>query len=589
MRLFFPFKTLRGQLAFVACLATLPAFFFVAYLASNDRAEALHRAEMESRYVAVSASREHALQVQGAQRLLERLADLYETREHSLNLQNLLPTILSGFPQFANLGVLTPDGTVLFSSVATDEQVNMMAIPSVKQALNTAEVTVGTYQIGLIVKRPILIMTRALRGPSQRADYVLFAALDLNWLNRLAKHAELPLGSALFIVDRNGTILAGSLSDEKTRTKKQQLNGFDRLQRYPDELTLARANDGVARLALAVPLEGINDLWVVVGAPRDDVYAMANQVFFRDLFVLALLTLLAIVSSLAATDFSILKDIRLLASITRRFGHGELSVRAAVPSLKGEIRDLAKAFNDMADTLALQNFDAIQTQEDLRALSHRLQHTREEEAARIAQELHDELGQELSVLRLELERLNNKLKQSDSSLASNVLIERIGELGAQVESSMRSVRRIASELRPSVLDRLGLVAGIEWLLNEFERRTGIATTLISKRVSDNVDSETATALFRITQEALSNIAKHSAATSVAARLSCHHASLNLVIKDNGSGFDPDAKRAIPSLGLLGMHERVNRLGGRFYVKSAPEYGTEIRVWLPVTKTQQETV
>lgn len=588
MRLFFPFKTLRGQLAFVACLATLPTFFFVAYLASNDRDEALRRAELESRYVAVNASREHALQVQGAQRLLGRLADLYATREHSLNLQNLLPTILSGFPQFANLGVLTPDGTVLFSSVATDEQVNMMDIPSVKLALTSSQVTVGTYQIGLIVKRPILIMTRALRGPSQRTDYVLFAALDLNWLERLAKHAELPVGSALFIVDRDGAILASSLSDGKEPSKKQKLNGFERLLSHPDELTLARANDGIARLALAVPLDGVTGLWVVVGAPRADVYAIANHVFFRDLFVLALLTLLAIISSLVATDFSILKDIRLLASITRRFGHGELSVRAVIPSLKGEIRDLAKAFNDMADTLALQNFDAIQTQEHLRALSHRLQHTREEESARIAQELHDELGQELSVLRLELERLNNKLKQPEAALATADLIARISELGTHVETSMRSVRRIASELRPGVLDRLGLSAGLEWLLNEFERRTGIATTLISKRVSENVDSEIATTLFRITQESLSNIAKHSGATSVAARLSCHHQSMNLVIKDNGNGFDPDAKRITPSLGLLGMQERVNRLGGRFYVKSAPEHGTEIRVWLPLSISERET-
>lgn len=587
MRLF-SFRTLRGQLAFVACLATLPAFFFVAYLASNERAEAMHRTEMDLRYVAASASREHALQMQGAQRLLDRLAGLYATSEHAIGLQNLLPTILSGFPQFANLGVLTPAGEVIFSSVPNGGQVNMMDIPSVKEALTSTQVTVGTYLIGLIVKRPILIMTRALRRPRHGADYVLFAALDLNWLDRLAKHAELPQHSAMFIADREGAILASSLAERPDNNQKHIIQGFDRLTKQPGELTLVRANDGIARLALAVPLEGAIGLWVVVGAPRDDVYALANHVFFRDLFVLVFLTLLAIFSSLAATDISILKDIRLLASITRRFGHGELAARVAVPSLKGEIRDLASAFNDMADALALQNFETIQTQEHLRALSHRLQHTREEEAARISQELHDELGQELSVLRLELERLTRKLVTNDEAMRKSVIIERIGELGDRVEATMRSVRRIASELRPGVLDRLGLVAGIDWLLSEFERRTGIAATLTTKRIADNVDPDVATALFRITQEALSNIAKHSGAQSLVARLTCHRQSLVLIIKDDGHGFDPNAKRIAPSLGLLGMQERANRLNGRFYVKSALDHGTEIRVWLPLNEPNQES-
>ena len=579
---FLPFRTLRGRLTLLACLATFPAFLFVFYVAAKERVAVLHRVETESLYVADLASREHAHQVLGARRLLDRLSSLPTSDGHGgAQLPRLLPTILQGFPQFANLGVLALDGKIAFSSVPPPHQVNMARLPVFQRALASEEVVVGSYLVGLIVERPILIMAKALRNPQGQAHQVLFAALDLAWLGELAEQAGLPSDSALLIADRHGNILASSLGlTIAAHSVKNRLQGFDRLIRRPQELTRCETPDGIARLAVATPLKGVNDVWVIVGPPEANVYSAADGVFYRDLLVLALLAILAVASSLAATDLSVLRDIRRLAGATHRFGKGELNARVPVPRPHGEIRDLSMTFNAMADNLELRHRHALRAQERLRALSHRLQTAREAEAARIAQELHDELGQELSVLRLELERLRRKVVLGDEQVSREKLAEEVDELGELVDATVRAVRRIASELRPGVLDRLGLVAGVEWLLNEFERRSGIATILAADGVEEKVNTDISTALFRITQEALTNIARHAGATAVAARLSGTARDLKLRIEDNGCGFDAGAEPPTLSLGLLGMKERARRLGGAIDIASVPGKGTEVRVAIP---------
>lgn len=333
-------------------------------------------------------------------------------------------------------------------------------------------------------------------------------------------------------------------------------------------------------MAVARPLEGLQGIWVVIGTPEDKVYEIANHIFLRDLSVLALLTLIAIVSSLVATDFSVLKDIRALSRATRRFGSGELSVRVAIPPVEGEIRNLALAFNTMADAREHHYQANRLAQERLRALTHQLQNAREEEAARIAQELHDELGQELSVMRLELERLKRCIQVNEDCEECRNLLSLIDEFGERIDAAVRSVRRISSDLRPSVLDRLGLQAGLEWLLNQFERRTGIRTIFRATGGVHESDSDISTVLFRITQEALTNIAKHAHASQVTTELQVDEQHVALTISDNGEGFDTAEKFSQPSLGVLGMQERAARLGGQFDMISAPGQGTVLKVSVP---------
>jgi len=570
-------RTLRGRLMLVASFATLPAFLFVVYVAAKERAAALDRAETDARYVASFASREHAHQVTGAARLLERLVAEHASPGGEQALRTLLPAILAGFPQIANLGVLSASGELRYSVVPPPLPVRMSDNPAFREAVHATGVAVGGYQVGLIVGRPVLIIADAVRDARRNVRFVLFAALELAWLDQLAQQADLPPDHSLLIVDRDGTVLARSAAHtQRAGAAPAHIAPFADMLKRTQGMTRYTEDGAINRLGVAVPLEGTRDVAVVVGLPESGVYEMANRVFYRDVAVLALLTLLAVASSVLATDISLLRDLRLLAHATRRFGEGDFSARAPLPGPKGEIRDLARAFNAMADALAAGHREAIHTQEQLRALTHRLLSVREEEAARIAQELHDELGQELSVLKIELERVRRKIQASGSPL-SHEAVALVEEIGERVDSAVQSVRRISSELRPGVLDRLGLVAGLEWLLHEFGRRSGIAVELAAKNVHEPVPADLSTALFRITQEALTNIARHAHATRVRAELEEQEGVLALTITDDGAGFDLATAESAPSLGLLGIRERAARLGGEVRVQSAPGSGTMLAV------------
>lgn len=559
-----PFRTLRGRLTLLASLTTLPAFLFVVYIAGNERAEALRRAGTESRYVAELASREHAHQVSGARRLLERLAaDDAIAAGSTGNLPSLLPAILDGFPQVANLWIATAEGEVAYSVVPPPRHITLRDNSVFAGALRSREVAVGRYQVGPIVGRPVLLMAKALRTSGGVPHHVLIAALELSWLDQLARQSGLPADSTLAITDSSGRVLAGS---------EGVVGGFAALIAEPRVMHRARLG-GVDRLAVAVPLEGVRDLWVVVGPPERNVYAIANRVFYRDIIVLALFALFAVAATLVMTDLSVLRDLRLLAAATRRFGAGELGVRAPVPRPRGEIRELTIAFNTMADALEERHRDAELSQQRLRALSERLSAAREEEAARIAQELHDQLGQELTVLKLETGSLRRK---GDPQLA-----EWIDRMDERVSAALETTRRISSQLRPGVLDRLGLVAALEWLLREFEHGSGITTDLVTSGIDEAPDPAIATALFRITQEALTNIARHARASLVEVRLTATAESISLRIRDDGVGFEPSSASRSPSLGLLGIEERARRLGGTATVQSTPGRGTVVDVVIPL--------
>lgn len=222
------------------------------------------------------------------------------------------------------------------------------------------------------------------------------------------------------------------------------------------------------------------------------------------------------------------------------------------------------------------------SREQLRALSGHLQSVREEERAKVAREVHDELGQVLTALKMELSLLSYKLMESSSVIPRAQLFDEIGSMTRMVDTTIQVVRRIVTELRPEVLDYLGLKAAIEWQAQEFQTRTGIKCVLRSKikdiEISER-DSETA--IFRILQETLTNVARHANATRVDIRLEEKDASMVLEVKDNGRGILEQDMANTRSFGLLGIQERASLLGGEVDIHGEPQKGTTVTLKIPV--------
>jgi PAS domain S-box-containing protein len=221
----------------------------------------------------------------------------------------------------------------------------------------------------------------------------------------------------------------------------------------------------------------------------------------------------------------------------------------------------------------------------LRALSARLQSVREKERAKVARDIHDQLGQVLTALKINLDWLERKLGVRDNDPSLNPLLDRVVESAEIVDSAISSVQKIAVELRPSSLDNLGLAAALEHEAQRFQQRTGIACQLKLPAERLGLPAEGATAVFRIFQEALTNVARHAQATEVRGVLQSEADHVVLQIEDNGRGIRPEALSDKKSLGLLGMRERAAVLGGEVALAPLQPSGTRVTLRLPRTANE----
>ena len=214
-------------------------------------------------------------------------------------------------------------------------------------------------------------------------------------------------------------------------------------------------------------------------------------------------------------------------------------------------------------------------QDQLRRLSGSIMAGQEKERAAIARELHDELGQVLTALRMDCVWMRDRLKRTDARAS-----ERTFTMCELIDQTIDDVRSIAVRLRPGVLDDLGLTDALEWYTSDFEKRTGIACTFKQFDVPE-VDDMVATAAYRITQEALTNVARHSSATHVDVILQAKEGRLTLKVVDNGRGFSTQKLKESECLGMAGMRERASLVGGCLDIQSQPGTGATVFFALPI--------
>ncbi len=250
------------------------------------------------------------------------------------------------------------------------------------------------------------------------------------------------------------------------------------------------------------------------------------------------------------------------------------TIKTPMRDLQGMITGTVGISRDITDRKQMEQ-ELLESRTQLRELSAYLQSIREEERTRISRELHDELGQSLTAIRLGL-----GVMEAQGSAVSEAWRNNLNSLKAITDTTVVAVQRIAADLRPPLLDELGLAATMEWLLESFTSRTGVAHELLLPASPFQYSAEISTALFRIMQEALTNISRHGQATQVVVDLGESEEALTLKIIDNGRGMDEAARSAGKGLGLMGMRERSIMLGGRLDIISRPGSGTRIEVRIP---------
>ena len=230
------------------------------------------------------------------------------------------------------------------------------------------------------------------------------------------------------------------------------------------------------------------------------------------------------------------------------------------------------------EAVAAENYREIsQARAEMQRLSARLVAAQEDERRSISRELHDEVGQALTGMRVEMANLSTLMRAGDA----NAVAAKTDEIKQMVEDSLGVVRNMALLLRPSMLDDLGLVPALEWQAREVSKRSGVRVNVEAGQVSEDLPEEHKTCIYRVVQEALHNCIRHAGARSVTVTVRQSPDELSLSVEDDGKGFDVRRERG---LGLIGIEERVANLGGNFAVESAPGRGARLRISLPLKET-----
>ena len=256
-----------------------------------------------------------------------------------------------------------------------------------------------------------------------------------------------------------------------------------------------------------------------------------------------------------------------------------LTTKVPLKDKDGNITGLIGISRDITERKKAEE-ELRQINEDLRSLSSHLQNVREEERIQIARDIHDDLGQQLTGLKMDVTWLNQKLVIEDVAVR-----EKMDSMIELIDETVKSVRRISSNLRPSILDDLGLIAALEWHSEEVEKRSEIKVNFSAEMPEPDIPVAMATGIFRIYQEVLTNAVRHANAHVITSSLQLKDDNLLLKIKDDGQGMDPAITGSKKTLGLIGIKERTFVLGGKFDLKSGPGKGTEVQISVPLRKTQ----
>lgn len=574
LTLFRASSTIRSRIQLLVALSFVPMALLVLINAfatrRHERADVQQQAYRVTRLVASTQ-----------ERLAETTGDLLAATA-TIAVDDACPAafaaVLARTERFQNLGVLAIDGRTLCA--ARPPAITAAQPPGWLSAAAAEKLTVTGYADSALAPRPTVVFAQSRPGGTPA---VLFAALDLAWLGRVLADVPLPPEASVNLLDDEGTILARTPDHERWvgRNIRHSAIGAMALSR-PSGVAEAVGIDGVPRLYghHKVALTRERQVIVTVGMPLETAYAVPNRHLRVNLGVLAVLAVATLLAARAMSERTITRRIESVLRAARRLSAGDLTARTGSAPARDEIGELARAFDAMAWSLERRTHEMQEMTDGLRSLAARLEAVREEERTRISREIHDELGQSLTGVRMDLDRLEERVQALPLPAADREPIDaKIRSARDLVLSTLDTSRRISRQLRPSVLDVLGLQAGIEWQLDEFQKRTGITTSLVADDVSD-LDEASSVALFRILQESLTNVARHAGASAVRVRLLRTEGETVLEISDNGRGFTPGVKPSPRSIGLLGMKERASTLGGEAVVRSQPGQGTTVEVRVP---------
>ena len=713
------FSGLRFRLVLLVVLASLPPVVLTLHIARQDRQRQTAALRQRSQDMVKLAARKEDEMIAGTRQLLRAVAESSQVQSARWgNCTKLLRTLFADYPRYANLGVIKTNGDVSACALPLAEPVNLADRSFFQRALATRDLSIGDYAVGRISGKPSFGLGYPVFNPSGQVQAVVFATLDLDWVNRsdYALQVQLPQGATWTKIDGNGTILARYPAPEKGLVvgeplpEKSLLKSFltqrNGVMETVDPKGVAVFYDFTSTRSALVAGEVIS----ILSIPRKVLFAEPDRMMIRNLTSVGIVAGLVLAIGWIGSRYLILRPIQALVNFTARLGAGDHSARTGLPRARDELKQLTRAFDQMAEALqqreaerqsaehalkasemryrrlfetaqdgililnagtgqiddvnpfltdmlgytreqllgnrlweigpfkdtkaskaefrelqreAYVRYDDLpletsdgrsinvefvsnlyqvnggkviqcnirditrrkQAEGKLRAsrkrlqvLSRRLVEAQETERRHLARELHDEIGQSLIVAELNLQAVLQLP-------GTEALAPRLKETLDVVDRVLEQVHDLSLNLRPSMLDDLGLEPALRWYTKRQAALAGLEAEVRVDPLEQRLDPMIETECFRVAQEALTNVVKHAKARTVTVELTKNDEQVHLSVRDDGVGFDVASLREKAvrgaSLGLLSMEERAVLAGGGLQYHSAPGQGTEVHAWFPL--------
>lgn len=582
--------SLKTRLYLLVLAAFIPVAVLIFYIAEEQKTIETKAISHRTMMLARSMAEEENRQLESTRNLLATVADaLLLSQDRAERLAGLLSDILKRSEAFADMGILDSEGRLLVSAGPSAEDRSYGDKYWFQACLQGSAPAISPYHGEHIGSRPVLYIAYPARI-DRRIKAVVFAALDLDRLNAdmFKAMAELPKGSRLTLLDEDQGVLRYDAAAGRWSTPQNFNPDLRQWMTEGRSGTLsARDEDKVQRIYAFAPLASSfrnRRFSVVLEVPQMLALAAPNRIFRRNVGLLAVSALMAVLSIWWAGNVFILRRVRAMADASRRLASGDLGVRIGPIGVRDELSHLASVFDEMADALQarIEREEKImvsleESREQLRKLAAYQQEVREQERIRIAREIHDQFGQSLTILKMDLSWLKKHCGEALPRVEG-----KMDAMGNIIDESLKTLHAVTSELRPVILDDFGLAAAIEWQIEEFGDRTGIACRMEKTGSEPDLPKEQATALFRIFQEILTNIMRHARADRVEVRLEDRDESLVLEVRDNGRGISEEEINDSKAFGLLGMRERLYPWNGRVVLDGRHSLGTVVTVYLPLS-------
>ncbi len=474
-------------------------------------------------------------------------------------------------PRYADVFLFDDTGTLVCSgnTEPKNESISLEARRWIREELRAGRLRAGVPVAHTIGDRSILVLAAPVRTPSARRGTIVL----VEFVSVLSRDAQVP-GAVVTILDRNGMIVARSDRGGQWSGKSLRGSRLTLLASGASEgFVVATGVDGVSRQYGYTHLPALG--WAIyAGIPIAAVAEPLREMIINGAIGATGIVFIAGVLTIALAR-KIGRPLHALVAAARTADEGAFD-RVEPEDGPLEIATLAHAFNRLIDRSEEADERMRVGERKLKALSDRLLTVQEEERSRIARELHDDLGQSLTALKMDVIGLLQATAQPPELAPIRARILRT------LDATVAAVQQISSELRPSVLDDLGLVAAIEAEARLFEERSGIECE-VSVGGDAPIDDDCVTAIYRIVQEALTNVARHSNATRTEVRIRHRAEELLLEIRDDGRGVTGAEIADSMSLGLIGIRERADLIGGTVQFEGVEGRGTIVSVRIPTSR------